>query len=1112
MLRDQEIPDTPECHAARDRVREAAQELLDRAISPVTIGVVGEYSVGKSLLLGTLLGCPDLLPAEERPTTGNITVLSLTAGEPGSPTRAADDTEIRYLSEAQLSRCVQDILSSLITKLDKRHPELGAGTALAGYDPVADPRGWAPFDSWYPCLWPASPGAGTRPVPPEVIDDTHRDTVVELPIRDALLSQQGELSVLGQSVSVKRRIVNEALKLPAEKVTPPTPPKLTIQPFNRENVRSEVGDALSRSFPLIERVVQEVTVSPDHWALGGLLTEHRLRFLDFPGIGAAGSYGRDKSLSRRALVDVHTILLVLLSARPQSKGASEFWDMLLEDGRTPEALGQAALVASNIFDRTHLPSLAALPGSELPLPQLLRHADELNGIHVYGSKFVRGRQDGIVVTSAIPAIRRYELSYTNLSDHTRDRVRAAIGKLPPAGGRPREPIAARLEATEPANAWTPRLRAYDEDGGVGHLRTLIEEHVRKNGVAQKLERAERSRRKLNAALLTLQRQIHRSAAGENAAYREITEMFAELRYLLDKRVRPALHALHSPDPLAEDGGAAPDYGEAGVTGNLARPPGLATTAAAVHQDVFQWTQWHQLLERADRDQQHLVTKSRPPAADTTIWEDYFDSGDAGSDAPDDILGDADPAEDSSGIFVENFRQTVQEWSRNGNDGLREWCQDWAAHLAAGVRRAASGSPNPVRRSLLIESSIPAPRRIGEGPPAAGASLDLSRPREDGRKDHAEARPPGVGQERAGKPFPARPHHALAWHHLMRDLEEHIEERERHTLRVVELRQHTAVAAARTPVTDHLEELLGVVTEQLIPVYDQASAALLKESDIVPPRQDPPGDGLFGGPAIHPAAHRTVTAAPTSTASTSSSRSTTSSGPGASTDHEQRTGDLLPCPAWSGTEPGTTPHPGVVALGRRHFRVYADQDGFALPEVLVEREPRQFRLHHRPSAAPRRGPRRTRGAHAGELAHALETVGPAGVHRRQRGPDSESSPRTPGCPSAWCTAILVRRHRVLRSPRGSSGSMCTGPSSYAGPSGNYTAPGSVTVEFAPPGEQPPAAETASGFASGFEPAGDGEFLALRTRQPAATTSAVRRRRSGPDLHGDAWDLGNITHGW
>ncbi|MGX1884784.1 hypothetical protein [Streptomyces sp. NPDC055287] len=846
MLEEQEIPDTPECHAAQARVGESAQELLDRVDSPVTIGVVGEYSVGKSLLLGTLLGCPDLLPVEERPTTGNITVLSLAAGEPGSSTRAAETTEIRYLNETQLSRCVADILSTLITKLDRRHPELGAGAGLSGYDPVTDPRGWAPFDSWYACLWPAPDGGAPRAVPPELIDDAHRDTVVELcRIRDAFLSQRGSYSVLGHRAYVDRKIVNEALKLPAAKVTPKAPPKFSLQPFNSENIETD-KDALSRSFPLIERVVQKVTVSPDHWALGGLLADHPVQLLDFPGIGAAGSYGRDKSLSRHALVDVHTILLVVLSSRPESKGASEFWDMLLEDGRTPEALGQAALVAANVFDRTHLPSLAAVPGPALAVPELLRHADELNGIHVYGSKFVRDRQDGIVVTSAVPAIRAYELSYTHLSGETRERVRTAMDKLPPAGERRWEPIASRLEATDPGNPWSPRLRAYDEDGGVGRLRHLIEEHVRRNGVAQKLERAERSRRKLDAALLTLQRQVHRSAAGAHAAYREISENFAELRYLLDKRIRPALHALRSPHGLDINDQAG--YCETERSTDPARPPGLAATAAAVHQAVFQWTEWHHLLERADRDQQHLVTKSAAPAADSdATWTPYPGFEDeAGPDSGNGIYGD-DPAEDSSNAFIEHFQHTVQEWSRNGNDRLREWCQDWAAHWQQEFAPLREWFGDPATSALLIElytrrrgGTAKARRQLGDlwtclNPGKATAKIIPTLGHHEWGKGELERR------------FPTRPHHALPWHHLMRDLEEHIEERERHPLRVVELRQHTAVAAART-VTDLLDELLGVVTGKLIPLYDQASAALLNDIDIVPPRQDPPGDGFSGSPS------------------------------------------------------------------------------------------------------------------------------------------------------------------------------------------------------------------------------------------------------------------------
>lgn len=144
MLSEQNIPDTPEAYESRDRIQALAAELDARLNAPVTIGVVGEYSVGKSLLLGTLLGKPDLLPVEAGPSTGNITVLELSRGEPGSPTTADDNADVALLTEKQLAACVGAVLDDLVRVLDERHPQLGAGLALGGYNPVTDPRGWAP--------------------------------------------------------------------------------------------------------------------------------------------------------------------------------------------------------------------------------------------------------------------------------------------------------------------------------------------------------------------------------------------------------------------------------------------------------------------------------------------------------------------------------------------------------------------------------------------------------------------------------------------------------------------------------------------------------------------------------------------------------------------------------------------------------------------------------------------------------------------------------------------------------------------------------------------------------------------------------------------------------
>ncbi|MFD0345746.1 hypothetical protein ACFQ0M_05920 [Kitasatospora aburaviensis] len=90
--------------------------------------------------------------------------------------------------------------------------------------------------------------------------------------------------------------------------------------------------------------------------------EHEVQVLDFPGIGAVGSYGRDRNLSRRVLADMHTILVVLHAQRPYSREALSFWDMLTDDDRTPAALADAALVAANLFDRVGAPR----PGTAAP--------------------------------------------------------------------------------------------------------------------------------------------------------------------------------------------------------------------------------------------------------------------------------------------------------------------------------------------------------------------------------------------------------------------------------------------------------------------------------------------------------------------------------------------------------------------------------------------------------------------------------------------------------------------------------------------------------------------------------------------------------------------------
>ncbi|MFJ8112678.1 hypothetical protein [Streptomyces sp. NPDC096132] len=826
MLSRLDMPDVPEAHASRDRAQALASELEARLAAPVTIGVVGEYSVGKSLLLGTLLGKPDLLPVEAGPSTGNITVLELTRGEPGRPTEKSDSAEVTFLTEHRLAECVGAMLEELVRALDERHPQLGAGLALGGYNPVTDPRGWAPFETWYPRLWPSPDG----PVAHAAIGAVYRDAVTELcRIRDAALSQR---DLLGKPVGVKTGVMDEALTLEAAQRTPDSPPKRLVRPFDmaqlRHPGRDTAREAMRRAFPLVETVTVKVTVSPEHWDLAGLISDDTpVRLLDFPGINAAGSAGRDTFLSRREMVSVHTILLVINAMRPESKGASAFWDMLTADGRTPQALASAALVAANAFDLVGPPALRAVPDGPLPLRQLLAHSAEINGIHVYGNKFVQHRENGIVVVSSVAAIRAYQLPYTRTSDETRERIRKTLADLDPPGTKRWEGIAGRLRRADEANPWTDRLRAYDSDGGIERLRRLVENHVQEHGLDQKLERALSSHRKLWRELGVLRSHLRRARGTETPEeYRELAARMGEFRELLG-RILPMLYQLRSTVGHLDGPDDAPSAADLG-----GRPPQREEVAASVRDDVFDWREWQELLGRAERDGHHLVPRSRPPSSTgIKLLPMPGQSATATEDS-----ASAEDSADATSAFLERFRGLVDRRAAEGQEQLRVWLEGWAAHWQDEFGPLREWMADPESYKLLGDLFVRL--RGSEGPAIRQLQHLWTALNPDGVRPQIEELMivPGPTPQEQENRFPMRAPHALPWHHRMPRLDDQrSEERERHPLLVVQLRQHTADAAARL-VTEHLGQALGRIEKDLIGLYAQAAKFLPLESEIRPPRK------------------------------------------------------------------------------------------------------------------------------------------------------------------------------------------------------------------------------------------------------------------------------------
>ena len=91
------------------RLREAAQKTVELANSPVKIGVMGEFSSGKSLLLGSLIGYADALPVSENPTTGNVTAIHIKPQDDFATTQVNNYT-VEYLSHEGVNECLHFIL------------------------------------------------------------------------------------------------------------------------------------------------------------------------------------------------------------------------------------------------------------------------------------------------------------------------------------------------------------------------------------------------------------------------------------------------------------------------------------------------------------------------------------------------------------------------------------------------------------------------------------------------------------------------------------------------------------------------------------------------------------------------------------------------------------------------------------------------------------------------------------------------------------------------------------------------------------------------------------------------------------------------------------------
>ena len=459
------------------RLREAAENTIKLATSPVKIGVMGEFSSGKSLLLGSLIGYADALPVSENPTTGNVTAIHIKPQD-GFATTQVDNYTVEYLSHEGVNECLHFMLK-----------EANRRATSAGVTPlqVAKIKTGKDISIWCEEVWKSSNNLELRYLVRELLSFLRA------------YQAYGE-ALCGRFYQIDAITAREGLQL-AEMPMAIQSLKfedLPAAPIRLPNAPQRLGtQLLQTSFLLIRRVDIEVKISREIWDVTGA---EEFVLLDFPGLGAANSGTRDTFLSLRELTQVQTILVLLNGKSPGSDRANKIFTMMQQQ-RPGQDLKDLILVGVGRFDQLPLES----EGGERELDLLINNQSNFQPLQtnivfqklkvlktiIDGAEAFTSQKDRIVLLS--PLLGLAELAKRSSQVKAGSEEFLANLDYPDYLERPKKlqqkwgDLSEGLLSVDGRNQLGKQLGYFAQDGGISKLRELIQTHVANHGLKQLYE-------------------------------------------------------------------------------------------------------------------------------------------------------------------------------------------------------------------------------------------------------------------------------------------------------------------------------------------------------------------------------------------------------------------------------------------------------------------------------------------------------------------------------------------------------------------------------------------------------------------------------------------------
>jgi hypothetical protein len=636
------------------QVRELADETIRRAGSPVKIGITGEFSAGKTLLLGSLVGYADALPVHELPSTGNVTALRL-VHDPEARGTQIGPFSIEFMDQPTARACLRELLRTILADpgMAKVPPDLVA--AASRLLERADELPWADVLTWCKQVESAAkPDAltGLRPVLRELGAFARAGGSSA---GSALLAERDPAK---RTFEVDQATAAAAMRLPRgdERAALLDPPGALEVPLS--------AAFLQRALPLVRRVEVRVCLPDEVWNLSSIRGAGEFVLLDFPGLGAKDSGIRDTFLCNLELKDVQTIVMVEDGRSPGGNSGKELFD-LMQRAQPGRDLRDSILVAVNRFDQ--LPIQSDPKGGEHDLAEMLDSANHsaireqkvleampLVATTVKSAVDLAGREDRVVLTSAVVALGSMAETYPEV----------AVGSAPFRANLPTLLLTHRalrdkwgrladaLRQADPRSRLGRWLADYAADGGMPRLRKLLLDHVSTHGLQQLLDHVRAAAESLRAVLARLPR--HRaeptptgkvSADDLRRAVGGLREVYIALKTEFGQSA-PELTVI-------------PDEDEEVATG--ARPP-LGSDPIPIHEhihdtvtrNVWDWAVWNRLLLSILRGGPTQAQRRGPRNA---MDEDEGDASDDGLPA-------------TSRDFRDWFLEAVTEGERFARDCLK----------------------------------------------------------------------------------------------------------------------------------------------------------------------------------------------------------------------------------------------------------------------------------------------------------------------------------------------------------------------------------------------------------------------------------------------------------